>query len=332
MTIDVTCPECGATQTATDEKAGLRMRCRNCAALVTIPAGEGAVPEMRVNPPSKRSSLPPHKSAPRNLRPFIYAGLAGFAVLALSFRWWFNPPRPEPVAPAVPRFPAISQNPPAGQPPAPNAGAAAAAPKRVGSVRPILKGEDKRKSFLKSAREEYVKNNRSGWFVTLLRYVVDELPELQLSTEPGEVAWNRTTLYEDGIYVNAFRFTSPLDVEGDLFWMFVTPEHVGNWSVESASGKTYGYQFFHEFSDAEIEGLDVPRNSRFVAQEIRGGKILPGQTVVVWFSATGDRPLPFSAAVRVVPAKQKVAADVGAQPIFRELGLKFLPEPVVEGQ
>src|SRR4051812_20882511 len=92
MPIQVTCSECSTTQSVGNEKAGLRLRCRNCGAVVAIPALEpGAA--AKTGKTARSSPLAPL------VRPVIYSLVGVFAVAALLFRWWFNPPRPVPPRP-----------------------------------------------------------------------------------------------------------------------------------------------------------------------------------------------------------------------------------------
>jgi predicted Zn finger-like uncharacterized protein len=308
MPIEVTCPECAATLTVGNDKAGLRVRCRDCGTVVAVPnVSRSALDADRAKTGAK-SKTSPLKPL---IRPAIYAFVGLFALLALSFRWWFNPPLPPP--PAAPDLEAMMSR------------DQAADPTREKVQSDAWMAQQAKYTRI-DARNELYKNGATWKFISHVRVLINESPELQLSTEPNQVVWNKFTLAEDGVGLNVFRFQSPLEEPGDFYWCFSSPTVVESWYILPVHGSMTGFQDYRAVANSGFEGLDLPPKSIVIAQQLLGGEIKPGMIYLVYFTTSSKEPQPLRVAARVAPHEDTVAAEPYEEHVLQTLGLRRIAQ------
>src|SRR5262249_5835076 len=152
-----------STQSVGNDKAGLRMKCRKCGAIVSIPADEAARtggPRVAVKKQTVRRS-----PLMRLLRPMIYTLVALFAVSALLFRWWFNPPPPKP----NPGFANQTRN--SGVAATSGASGQSSSANQLNNAPPSPPPSEQMRRALNEARAELVKNGKTSHFLELLQSV-----------------------------------------------------------------------------------------------------------------------------------------------------------------
>lgn len=162
-------------------------------------------------------------------------------------------------------------------------------------------------------------NKPDEQFHATLQAVANQLPNLELSTEPGKARWNHLQIFLGGIPFSAFRFSSTLEQPADLCWIFTSQEswYPGSWYILPACGKMNGFSHYRYLNHPAFQDPSVPINGRFFFQSLTGGEIKPGQDYIVFFArdkseekaparlqaeSTKSRPIPTSIALRLLPA------------------------------
>lgn len=311
MTISVTCPDCQTTQTVGNEKAGMRLRCKQCGAIVPIAVSAPQIPDSPLPTSVTAKNIRPRRGFPK-IGTFVYGCVGVLLVFVVSVRLWFDPPT----------FKLAGQKSISN----PNVLTANSISPHTTTSPPL---SERVRSVLAEAMTEKMRTDSSR-FVPLLQSVANDLPEIQLSTEPGTVIWNKFQLYEQGMMLNAFRFTSPLDVEGDFYWCFVSTRSVGAWYIHPASGGMEGFSEFLIAPELQLEGVDLPPTEDICVQQLIGGRIKPRESYIVYFSSDLMIPMPLRVAARVVPASESLDHEIRLDRLLRKIGIKqktVIPPP-----
>src|SRR6202043_1112337 len=98
------------------------------------------------------------------------------------------------------------------------------------------------------------KEDKTEELYQLLRGVMDDIPRLEVSTEPGQAIWNHREFKAMLTRFAAFRFSSPLDQPADLYWIISSNYPTIHWSIMPAKGRMQGFRKSEKVSFPSFTG------------------------------------------------------------------------------
>ena len=278
MSIQVQCQDCAAEYDVSEDKAGMRIRCRECAAIVRIPAG--------TEPPSENSSPAEREATTAGILPFVLpvvpwliGGAAAVGVLVGVWAYWDRQAAPDPDPEEIVERPTDSTDGTKEDP-------VDATPRKLGDL--VTKDEKTQPTSLleacREARRRFISPTRSiSEFLRIIRPFTDEFPEVEVGTDLGSPRWQTVTLDPQGTGVGAFRFTSPLSTPANLDWAMSFDRHFWKWDVVPLEGKMAGFEDFPAKRNVLYENDRAELDAPFSVQRLHGGHIQPGTEYLIYF-------------------------------------------------
>lgn len=115
-----------------------------------------------------------------------------------------------------------------------------------------------------------------------LRSIFDELPELKISTGDETLQWNIVQHNATGLRVDAWRFTSTLDVPANLcLFSCVQGTEPFEYLFYCRDPVRVNMQFSKQFRAVQLEGVPLPGRNQTLIQLVDFGQIQPGSSYMV---------------------------------------------------